>query len=194
MSEPSGRGTLTKPPQQRGTAGPPPRVRRPEAAQRAPEAVPQAPPLTGPRTAPHTGPHTGSQPRPHTGAQRGPQGAPRSRKVPPRATNRMPFIVLLCGLLGGALVSALVISTTLATGAFKIAQLQQSDSQLAKQQQQLEEEVATAQSAQMIEQRAYALGMRPVGELEFLNLKNGKVQTDAGSGGDSQINVPGYTP
>lgn len=183
MSEPSGRGTLTKPPQERRTAGPPPRVRRPGTGQRAPAAVPQAPPLTGPRTGPHTGP------------QPGPRGAPRPRKAPgERATNRMPFIVLLCGLLGGALVSALVISTTLATGAFKIAQLQQSDSQLAKQQQQLEEEVATAQSAQVIEQRAYALGMRPVGELEFLNLKNGKVQTDAGSGATSQINVPGYTP
>jgi pyrroline-5-carboxylate reductase len=90
----------------------------------------------------------------------------------------MPFIVLLCGLLGGALVSALVISTTLAEGAFQITNLQQSDSTLAKQQQQLEEEVATAQSAQVIEQRAYELGMRP-SQLQFLNLKAGKIQSSA---------------
>src|SRR5207244_1831410 len=37
-------------------------------------------------------------------------------EVAPRGARRMPFIVLLCGLLGGALISALVISTTLAAG------------------------------------------------------------------------------
>jgi hypothetical protein len=36
--------------------------------------------------------------------------------------------------------------------------------------------------------------MRPAGELRFLNLKTGKVQTDAGSGAVAAINVPGYTP
>ena len=39
----------------------------------------------------------------------------------------MPFLLLVCGLLGGALVSALVISTTLDAGSFKITQLQQQD-------------------------------------------------------------------
>jgi hypothetical protein len=34
--------------------------------------------------------------------------------------------------------------------------------------------------------------MRPVGELRFLNLKTGKVQTDAGSGAVAAISVPGY--
>jgi Na+-transporting NADH:ubiquinone oxidoreductase subunit NqrC len=106
----------------------------------------------------------------------------------------MPFVVLLCGLLGGALISALVISTTLAEGSFEISNLQQSNNALTRQRQILQDEVAAARSAQVIEQRALKLGMRPAGELRFLDLKTGKVLTDAGSGAVAAINVPGYTP
>ena len=105
-----------------------------------------------------------------------------------------PFFLLLCALLGGALVCVLVITTTLAAGSFEITKLQQSNDALARQRQILQEQVAAAQSAQVIENRALQLGMRPVGELRFLNLKTGKVQTDAGSGAVAAINVPGYTP
>jgi hypothetical protein len=108
-------------------------------------------------------------------------------------SHRVPFFFLLCGLLGGALVSALVISTTLAEGSFEITRLQQSNNALAKQRQMLQEQVAAAQSAQTIEERALKLGMRPAGELRFLDLKTGKVRTDAG-GGAAAIDVPGYTP
>jgi hypothetical protein len=111
-----------------------------------------------------------------------------------QSARRMPFFVLLCGLLGGALVSALVISTTLAQGAFEITRLQQSNDALAKQRQILQQEVAVAQSAQVIEQRALRLGLRPVGELRFIDLKTGTTATDAGSGAVAAIHVPGYTP
>jgi hypothetical protein len=106
----------------------------------------------------------------------------------------MPFFILVCGLLSGALVSALVISTTLAAGSFQITNLQQSDTALAKQRQQLEAEVSAAQSAQVIEQRASELGMRPLSELQFLNLKSGKVQTEAGTGAAGTPGAPGYVP
>jgi hypothetical protein len=102
--------------------------------------------------------------------------------------------VLLCGLLVGALASALVISTTLSTGSFQISKLQQSDSALARQREQLQNEVAQAQSAPVIAQRAYQLGMRPVGQLRFVNLRKGTIDTDAGSGEVAKISVPGYTP
>lgn len=94
----------------------------------------------------------------------------------------MPFLLLVCALLGGALVCALVISTTLAEGSFQITQLQQQDSNLAKQQQRLEAQVATARSAPAIEQEAYQLGMRTPGTLRFLDLRDGKVKTDTGRG------------
>jgi hypothetical protein len=112
----------------------------------------------------------------------------------PPGSHRAPFVVLLCGLLGGALVCALVISTTLAAGSFRITNLQQTTSDLARQRQALEEQVAAAQSAQTIETQALKLGMRPDGELEFIDLKTGKTSTDAATGWESAINVPGYTP
>jgi hypothetical protein len=106
----------------------------------------------------------------------------------------MPFFLVLCVLLGGALISALVISTTLAEGSYQITHLQQTTSALARQRQMLQAQVAAAQSAQVIERRALGLGMRPVGEVRFLNLKNGKIETDAGTGQVAGIHVPGYTP
>ena len=87
-----------------------------------------------------------------------------------------------------------MITTTLAAGSYQITKLQQSNNALMRQRQILQEQVAAAQSAQVIESRAQQLGMRPAGELRFLNLKTGQVQTDAGSGADAAINVPGYTP
>ena len=111
-----------------------------------------------------------------------------------RGGHRMPFILMLCVLLGGALVCTLLISTTLAAGSYRITKLQQSVDALARQRQTLQEQVAQAQSAQVIEQQAEQLGMGEPGQLRFFNLKTGKVQTDAGSGAVQAINVPGYTP
>jgi cell division protein FtsL len=106
---------------------------------------------------------------------------------------RMPFVLLLCGLLGGALVSALVISTTLAEGSFQISKLQDSTSSLAKQQQSLENEVAQAQSPQRIAQSASQLGMRRTGEVQYVDLKAGKV-TNTGPVWSGAKNAPGFAP
>jgi cell division protein FtsB len=105
----------------------------------------------------------------------------------------MPFVLLLCGLLGGALVSALVISTTLAEGSFQISKLQQSTSSLTRQSQTLQEQVAQDQSAQVIEQRAAQLGMRRPGELRFIDLKSGKTTND-GPTWSGAVGAPGYAP
>jgi hypothetical protein len=121
-------------------------------------------------------------------------GAPSVTRGAPRGGHRMPFILMLCVLLGGALVCTLLISTTLAAGSYRITKLQQSVDALARQRQTLQEQVAQAQSAQVIEQQAQALGMREPGELRFFDLKTGKVETDAGNGAVQAINVPGFTP
>jgi cell division protein FtsL len=101
-------------------------------------------------------------------------------------------VLLLCGLLGGALVSALVISTTLAAGSFEISKLQNSTIAQSRQLQSLQEQVAQAQSAAQIANRATELGMRPVGELMFVDLKTGKLATD-GTDWPGYV-PPGYTP
>lgn len=196
-----GTGTIPRP---EGAAAPRPR--------RAPEARPAAVPPQGfarpqqraasrtarglrvpaaprPRVAPDSARRVREQPAVApdtvttvTTAATEPAPARASAGVASRAAHRMPFLLLVCGLLGGALVCALVISTTLAQGSFQITQLQQQDSNLAKQQQLLEAQVAKARSGPAIEQQAYQLGMRTPGTLRFLDLRDGKVKTDAGRG------------
>ena len=160
-----------------------------------------------PRTVPGRGPaprpgkaaaprHTRPQPRPGA-AGSGPR--PGTRPVPrtsrPRArSSRTPFILLLVGLLGGALVSLLVISTTLAQGAFRITSLQEQNANLAREQQTLTNEVAQAGNPAVIAQKAEQLGMRPNPHLGFIDQKTGKIIVGKPSRAEAAINVPGYTP
>ena len=139
---------------------------------------PVTPPVTGPQARPVTGPQTG----PVTGA------TPRPRSP------RTPFILLLIGLLGGALVSLLVISTTLAQGAFQITSLQQQNANLTRQEQTLNNAVAQAANPAVIAQEAEQFGMRQDPNLSFIDLKTGKIVSGKVSKSDAEINVPGYTP
>jgi hypothetical protein len=149
----------------------------------APWRVPPAERGTGPEQVAPTGPQPAV-----TQAQQA-----RAAGTTLAGSHRMPFVLLLCGLLGGALVSALVISTTLAEGSFQINKLQDSTSALARQRQTLEEQVAQAQSAQVIEQRASQLGLRRPNELQFLDLMTGKTTND-GPTWIGAVNAPGYAP
>jgi Na+-transporting NADH:ubiquinone oxidoreductase subunit NqrC len=106
----------------------------------------------------------------------------------------MPFVLLLLGLLGGALVCLLIISTTLAAGSYRITNLQQANQALAKQQQLLQQQVAEDQAPSVLAQRAEQLGMRPVSKLWFLNVKTGRISSDAPAGATAAVHVPGYTP
>ncbi len=124
----------------------------------------------------------------HTRPVTGPVARPRARSP------RMPFILLLVGLLGGALVCLLVISTTLAQGAFRITNLQQQNANLARQEQTLSNEVAQAGNPAVIAQEARKLGMRQNPYLGFIDLKTGKIVTGKPSRAEAAINVPGYTP
>jgi hypothetical protein len=182
--ERGGVSTITRP----GVRPRPAPAARPAPASRPPTAqrpgVRQRP---GTRPAPDVGGIPNVRTAPPPGASRGGSAA-----VAPPGTHRLPFMLLLCGLLGGALVSALVISTTLAAGSFEISKLQNSTIVQARQLQSLQEQVAQAQSATQIETRATQLGMRPLGELRFIDLKTGKLTTD-GTNWAGYV-PPGYTP
>jgi hypothetical protein len=153
-------------------------------------------PKTGSKAAPRTAP--GRKPNPRTRpltVPRHTRPAPGTAGSRPRArAPRMPFILLLVGLLGGALVSLLVISTTLAQGAFRITSLQQQNANLARQEQILTNEVAQAGNPAVIAKEAEQLGMRPNPRLGFLDLKTGKIIVGKPSRAEAAINVPGYTP
>ena len=186
--------TTTPPrtPRQAPGPGAPPRRRPDDAGNR---------PFTAPR---HTRPITdpGARPARPTArpATRPTRPAPRPRGARPAYARtrprhpRAPFILLLVGLLGGALVSLLVISTTLAEGSYRITYLQQQNANLAKQEQLLTQQVAQASSPAQIAQEAEAFGMRPNPNLNFINLKTGKVVSGPVSKSVAEINVPGYTP
>jgi hypothetical protein len=147
-------------------------------------------PFTGPATTPPVNPASPAKPAKPTTR---PADRPRIGRTRPRHP-RAPFILLLVGLLGGALISLLVISTTLAEGSYQITNLQQQNASLAKQEQLLSQQVAQASSPAQIAQEAEAFGMRPNPNLQFINLKSGKIVTGHPSQADSEINVPGYAP
>lgn len=158
-------------------------MRRTASPRQAPgRGTPPANRVTAPRhTRPVTAPRTRPAPRP---------AGPRARSRAPR----MPFILLLVGLLGGALVSLLVISTTLAQGSFRVTSLQEQNADLARQTQTLTNQVAQAGNPAVIAKEAELLGMRPNPHLGFIDLKSGKIVVGKPSRAEAAINVPGFTP
>ena len=174
---------------------PPPHPRSSRAAPPDRAALPDHAALPDRRTRPRTRPlgsprHTRPVTAPRSRPELGRKELGRARPRHPRA----PFILLLIGLLGGALVCLLVISTTLAQGSYQITGLQQQNASLAKQEQLLTQQVAEESSPQQIAQEAEQLGMRPNPNLQFINTNTGKVVTGHPSAADTQIDVPGYTP
>jgi len=161
-----------------------------DTIQRTPASRQQAPLRTEPATRPVTAPrHTRPVPPPAT------RPAPRTAGPRPRSrAPRMPFILLLVGLLGGALVCLLVISTTLAQGSFQITSLQEQNADLARQAQTLTNQVAQAGNPAVIAKEARQLGMRPNPHLGFIDVKSGKIVVGKPSRAEAAINVPGYTP
>lgn len=185
---PSSRTPLT---QGRGT---PPGRTMPPPAREKPLRRPVRPGPKGAGTRPVSAPrHTRPLTGPGTNPATRPPVRPASARTRPRHP-RAPFILLLVGLLGGALVSLLVISTTLAEGSYRITSLQQQNANLAKQESTLTQQVAQASSPAQIAQEAEEFGMRPNPALQFINLKTGKVVKGAVSKADAEINVPGYSP
>jgi hypothetical protein len=126
----------------------------------------------------------------HTSPSARPAARYRTRPRQPRA----PFILLLVGLLGGALVCLLVISTTLAQGSYQITRLQEQNTNLARQEQLLSQQVAQASSPAQIASEAEQFGMQQNPYLQFINLKTGKIIEGKVSKADAALNAPGYTP
>jgi hypothetical protein len=145
---------------------PPRPQRRPRPQRTAVPGYQTAPGRPRPRVPPRAVPDQ----RPPT-AQPGPGGV--------RAARRPPFVFLVVGLLGGGLVCLLLLNTVLAAGAFQMTSLQQANAALARQQQELKQQIAYAQSPNAIAHRARQLGMVPVSQPRVLNLKSGHIYSQA---------------
>ena len=97
------------------------------------------------------------------------------------AIRRTSFVLLLLGLLGGGLVCLLAVNTTLAANSFEIENLQQQNTAGAQRVQQLEQQVALAQTATVIAREAKKLGMRPESRLTFVDLRSSKILDQPGT-------------
>ncbi|MFC4907912.1 hypothetical protein [Actinomadura gamaensis] len=91
------------------------------------------------------------------------QGAARraGRVVRQSAPPRAPFVLLIVGLLGGALASLLLLNTVLAEDAFTLSRLQQNNKLLDQQRQQMQGDIAREESPASLDEKARELGMKP---------------------------------
>ncbi|WP_207947280.1 hypothetical protein [Actinomadura sp. 7K507] len=130
--------------------------------------------------------------------------AARSRPAAARRTQappRTPFVLLIVGLLGGALVSLLLLNTVLAQDAFTLTRLQQSNKQLEQQRQAYEEQNARESSPEELSNKAKALGMKKAEDPAFFATGSGRASDGgirpvphaaaASAGAAGVVGVPG---
>lgn len=86
----------------------------------------------------------------------------------------MPFVLLVLGLLGGGLVSLLVVNTTLGATSFRLSQLQSENARLSLQERNLQGRIQNEQAPAEIAKRAYQLGMRAETNATILDLRTGR--------------------
>jgi hypothetical protein len=115
------------------------------------------------------------------------------RDAAARTSSRTPFIFLVVGLLGGGLLSLLIINTVLAAGSYQITALQKANAAQSQQVATLSQQVAADRSPAVIERRALQLGMVQPPLIKFLDLKTGRITSQPAT--DPGITAqPGWSP
>lgn len=114
---------------------------------------------------------------------------PRLRLVraPAPARSRIPFLLLCVAILGGAMLAALALNTSMATTAYTIADRQAELAQLVETEQQLMTEYEQMSSPTQLAAAAAALGMVPAEGLSYIYLEDGTITgpaTDLVDGGE----------
>lgn len=173
----------TKAPKKKRTAAPGPAARGATAT-----APPKAPAAAAPKTEAKAPAKAAGKAPAKTAAGKGTAAAPakaaggakakaavRARPAAAgRPAPRAPFVLLIVGLLGGALVSLLLLNTVLAKDAFTLTRLQQSNKQLEQQRQAYEEEIAREGSPAGLARKARALGMKEAEDPAFFDTETGR--------------------
>ncbi|GLY89037.1 septum formation initiator family protein [Actinoallomurus iriomotensis] len=103
-------------------------------------------------------------------ARRPVRTAERHASTAPRA----PFALLVVGLLGGALVSLLLLNTVLAQQSFTRSELQQENQRLVERKQALQEDIARENSPEVLHAKARRLGMRDSGDRVVTDPRTGR--------------------
>lgn len=106
--------------------------------------------------------------------------APRPRlrlvRPPAQARTHVPFVVTCMAILAGALLSALLLNTQLAAGAYETRSMDVRLAELAREKQQLAAQIDGNTSPAQLAAAATALGMQPAGATGWLRLADGTVQ------------------
>lgn len=94
-----------------------------------------------------------------------------TRLMPSGPSNaaRTPFVLLVVLLLGGGLISLLVLNSALNEGSFKLSELKRATTDLTDEQQALQRDVDSYSEPDALERRARELGMVPGGSPAFLD-------------------------
>ena len=105
------------------------------------------------------------------------QVPPALRLVPGRAViaGRVPFAILVGLILGGGLISLLLLNTMAAQDSFRLHDLQKQAAELSDTQQELQVATQQLESPETLSAKARALGMVPTGSISFIRLHNGRV-------------------
>ena len=82
---------------------------------------------------------------------------------------RTPFVLLVVVLLGGGLISLLVLNSALSAGSFQLDDLQKDTKSLTDEEQALQRDVDAYAAPDALQRRARELGMVPGGDPAFLN-------------------------
>ena len=128
-----------------------------------------------------------------------PEAAPRStaarpaRRAPGRGraasarsrAPRIPFVLLILGLLGGALVGLLLLRGVIAQEAYVISSLQAQNRELSYEEQSLRGSVARLETSDRIAREAEAMGMEQGDAPLFLDPDSGEVTGGAADGGSA---------
>ncbi|MEU3307265.1 hypothetical protein ACWGSK_13760 [Nocardiopsis sp. NPDC055551] len=94
---------------------------------------------------------------------------------------KIPFVLLILCLLGGALISLLLLRSLVAQEAYAITSLQSENREMSYEEQRLQESVAHLETSDRIAEEAEEMGMEPGEAPLFLDLDNGEITGDAGS-------------
>ncbi|MFI9587242.1 septum formation initiator family protein [Streptomyces sp. NPDC052236] len=87
----------------------------------------------------------------------------------PSTAARTPFVLLVVLLLGGGLITLLILNSALNQGSFKLSELKKETTELTDEQQALQRDVDSYSAPDALERRARELGMVPGGSPAFLD-------------------------
>lgn len=119
---------------------------------------------------------TAARAKPLESPRRAPQRPPlRLVATRPLTAGRLPFVLLVAGVLAAGLVALLMLHTLAAQDGFRVHDLQRQSAALADTEQQLATALEQAQSPTGLAARAKRLGMVPAGSIAFIRLGSGRV-------------------